>query len=195
MVYFLDTAVNLALNVAGFTGLGDPHQILIAVVLGTAAVLWNSTLLPRWVLAAFFSLMFLSSLVAVYALALGRQPTCIYSYDAEKPVIADGLTRKLSWEEVRRFDCPTLWVARNEMYVKSNYCFFTPIGYSYFGNDASCDPNVEKPATAIGEENARIISRMEQRKGCATPLDSCRKLARVSSSRVDLRRSTLKEEQ
>lgn len=195
MVYFLDTAVNLALNVAGFTGLGDPHQILIAVVLGTAAVLWNSSLLPRWVLAAFFSLMFLSSVVAVYALALGRQPTCIYAYDASKPVIADSLTRKLTWEEVRRYDCPTLWVARNEMYVRSNYCFFTPIGYSYFGNDASCDPNVEKPSTEIGEENARIISRMEQRKGCITPLDSCRKLSRVSSSRLDLKRSTLKDVQ
>ena len=55
MVYFLDTGVNLLLNLAGFTGLGDPHQILIAVVLGTAAVLWNSTLVPKWALGAFFS--------------------------------------------------------------------------------------------------------------------------------------------
>ncbi|MEQ1714456.1 MAG: YARHG domain-containing protein [Hyphomicrobium sp.] len=193
MVYFLDTAVNLALNVAGFTGLGEPHQIIIAVVLGTAAVLWNSTLLPRWVLSAFFSLMFLASTVAVYALALGRQPTCIYEYDAAKPVIADSLERKLNWEEVRRYDCPTLWVARNEMYLRSNYCFFTPIGYSYFGNDATCDPNVEKPSTEIAQENARIIGRMEARKGCAVPMDSCRKLGKVSASKLDLKRSTVKE--
>jgi YARHG domain len=195
MVYFLDTGVNLALNVAGFTGLGDPHQILIAVVLGTAAVLWNSTLLPRWVMTAFFTLMFMASAVAVYALALGRQPTCIYAYDASKPVVADSLDRKLTWPEVRKLDCPTLWVARNEMYARSNYCFFTPIGYSYFGNDATCDPAVEKPKTEIGEDNAKIIARMEARKGCPSPMDSCRKLSRVPSSRLDVQRRTLREEQ
>jgi YARHG domain len=194
MVYFLDSFVNLALNAAGFTGLNDPHQILIAVVLGTAAVLWNSTLVPKWALASFFSLMGLASCVAIYALALGRQPTCVYAYDASKPVIGDSLTRKLTWDEVRKMDCPTLWVARNEMYVRSNYCFFTPIGFSYFGNDATCDPNVEKPSSLIGEENAKIIGRMEARKGCPTPMDSCKKLGKVSASRLDLRRSTLKEE-
>ena len=195
MVYFLDTGVNLLLNLAGFTGLGDPHQILIAVVLGTAAVLWNSTLVPRWAMGAFFSLMFLASCVAVYALALGRQPTCVYAYDAAKPVIPDSLDRKLTWEEVRKLDCPTLWVARNEMFVRSNYCFFTPIGYSYFSNDATCDPKVEKPRTEIGEENAKIIGRMEARKGCPSPMDSCKRLGRVSASKLDLKRSTLKEEQ
>jgi YARHG domain len=194
MVYFLDSVVNLALNAAGFTGLNDPHQILIAVVLGTAAVLWNSTLVPKWALAAFFSLMGLASCVAIYALALGRQPTCIYAYDASKPVIADGLEQKLSWQDVRKFDCPTLWVARNELYLRSNYCFFTPIGFSYFGNDASCDPTVEKPSTAIGEDNAKIIGRMEARKGCSVPMDSCRKLGKVASSKLDLKRGTLKEQ-
>lgn len=194
MVYFLDTSVNLLLNLAGFTGLGDPHQILIAVVLGTAAVLWNSTLVPRWALTAFFSLMFLASCVALYALALGRQPMCIYTYDNSKPIFADSLTRKLTWDEVRRLDCPTLWVARNEIYVRSNYCFFTPTGYSYFSNDAACDPAVENPQTPIGDENARLIRRMEARKGCG-PMESCRKLGRVTSTKLDLRRETIKEEQ
>ena len=195
MVYFLDTGVNLLLNLAGFTGLGDPHQILIAVVLGTAAVLWNSTLVPKWALGAFFSIMGLASCVAIYALALGRQPTCVYAYDPAKPVIADSLDRKLGWDEVRRLDCPTLWVARNEMYLRSKYCFFTPIGYSYFGNDATCDPGIEKPMTVIGEENAKIIGRLEARKGCATPMDSCKKLGKVAASKLDIKRSTLKEEQ
>ena len=195
MVYFLDTGVNLALNVAGFTGLGDPFQILIAVVLGTAAVLWNSTLLPRWVMTAFFALMFMASAVAVYALALGRQPTCIFAYDASKPVLPDSLERKLTWEEVRRLDCPALWVARNEMYFRSNYCFFTPIGYSYFGNDVTCDPAVEKPKTEIGEDNAKIIARMEARKGCPSPMNSCMKLSNVSSTRRDIGRRTLREQQ
>ncbi len=194
MVYFLDSIVNLALNAAGFTGLNDPHQILIAVVLGTAAVLWNSTLVPKWALVAFFTLMVLASCVAIYALALGRQPTCIYNYDASKPVIADSLERKLSWDEVRKMDCSTLWVARNEMYLRSNYCFFTPLGYSYFGNDATCDPNVEKPFTAVGEENAKIIGRMEVRKACPAPMDSCKKLGSVVASHLDLKRSTVKEE-
>lgn len=195
MVYFLDTAVNLALNIAGFSGLADPHQILIAVVLGTAAVLWNSSLVPKWALTAFFSLMVLASAVAVYALALGRQPTCIYQYDDSKPVFADSLTRKLSWTEVRGLDCPTLWVARNEMYFRSNYCFFTPISYSYFGNDAKCDPGIEEVAMPIGAENARVILRMEKRKGCPSPMDSCRKLGRVASSKSDLKRGTLQEQQ
>jgi YARHG domain len=195
MVYTLDSVVNLALNLAGFTGLGDPHQILIAVVLGTAAVLWNSSLVPKWALAAFFSLMGVASCVALYALALGRQPTCLYSYNAAKPVIADSLERKLTWEEVRKLDCPSLWVARNEMYTRSNYCFFTPIGYSYFGNDATCDPSIEKPSTVIGEDNAKIIGRMEARKGCPSPMDSCKKLGKVMSSNLSLSRSTLKQEQ
>ncbi len=194
MVYFLDTGVNLALNLAGFTGLADPHQILIAVVLGTAAVLWNSTLVPRWALSAFFSLMFLASCVAVYALALGRQPMCVYAYEPEKPVIGDSLTRKLNWEEVRNLDCPSLWVARNEIYYRSNYCFFTPTGYSYFGNDKTCDPSIEVPSSQIGFDNATLIKRMEARKGCA-PMESCRKLGRVSSSKLDLGRSTIKEDQ
>jgi YARHG domain len=195
MVYFLDSVVNLALNAAGFTGLNDPHQILIAVVLGTAAVLWNSTLVPKWALASFFTLMLLASSVAIYALALGRQPTCVYNYDSSKPVIADSLERKMTWDEVRKMDCPTLWVARNEMYLRSNYCFFTPLGYSYFGNDATCDPNVEKPSSAVGEENAKIIGRMEARKACPSPMDSCKKLGSVVSSHLDLKRSTLKEQQ
>lgn len=194
MVYFLDSAVNLALNVAGFTGLGDPHQILIAVVLGTAAVLWNSSLVPKWALGAFFSIMALASAVAIYALALGRQPTCIYAYDADKPIIADSSDRKLTWQEVRSMDCPTLWVARNEIYRRSNYCFFTPIGYSYFGNEATCDPNIDNPATAIGNDNAQVIARMSARKGCPSPMDSCRKLSRVSSSKLILDRATVKED-
>ena len=194
MVYFLDTAVNLALNVAGFTGLTDPLQILIAVVLGTAAVLWNSSLVPKWALSAFFSIMILASAVAVYALVLGRQPTCIYEYDEAKPVFTDTLTRKLTWAEVRNLDCPTLWVARNEMYYRSNYCFFSPISYSYFGNEAKCDPGIEEPSTPIAVENAKVIARMEKRKGCPAPMDSCRRLGKVGSSRLVIKRPTLKEE-
>ncbi len=194
MVYFLDTAVNLALNIAGFSGLTDPHQILIAVVLGTAAVLWNSTLVPRWALTAFFSLMAVASTVAIYALALGRQPTCIYQYDDAKPVFADSLTRKLSWDEVRALDCPTLWVARNEMYYRSKYCFFTPISYSYFDNGATCDPSLEDVSTPIGADNAKILARMEKRKSCPAPMDSCKRLGKVSASKMDLKRQTLKEE-
>lgn len=194
MVYFLDSGVNLALNVAGFTGLGDPHQILIAVVLGTAAVLWNSSLVPKWALGAFFSIMAIASAVAIYALALGRQPTCIYAYDPEKPVIADSSERKLTWNEVRPLDCPTLWVARNEIYRRSNYCFFTPIGFSYFGNEATCDPNIDKPATEIGNDNAQVIARMSARKGCPSHMDRRRKLGRVTSSKLILDRTTVKED-
>lgn len=193
MVYFLDSSVNLLLNLAGFTGLGSPHQILIAVVLGTAAVLWNSSLVPRWALQAFFSLMLLASCVAIYALALGRQPSCIYTYVPSKPIFADSLTRKLGWNEVRNLDCPTLWVARNEMYARSNYCFFTPTGFSYFHNDTTCDPGIEEPSTAIGRENALLMRRMEARKGCKA-MEACQKLSRVPSSRLDLDRPTLKEQ-
>ena len=81
------------------------------------------------------------------------------------------------------------------MFARSNYCFFTPIGYSYFGNDATCDPNVELPSTVTGQDNAKIFGRMEARKGCPIPMDSCKKLGKVAASRLDLKRSTLKEEQ
>jgi hypothetical protein len=192
MVYFLDTAVNLALNMAGFSGIGDPHQILIAVVLGTAAVLWNSSLVPKWALSAFFTIMALASAVAIYALALGRQPTCIYEYDDAKPVFGDSLTRKLAWAEVRNLDCPTLWVARNELYFRSNYCFFTPVSYSYFGNDDKCDPEKEEVSTPVGADNARIISRMEKRKNCPSPLDSCKKLGKVTASKANWGRTMRK---
>ena len=92
-------------------------------------------------------------------------------------------------------DCPTLWVARNELYYRSNYCFFTPIGFSYFGNDATCDPAVERPRTEIGDENAKLILRMETRKACASPMDSCRGLGKARSSKLDLKRSTTKAQQ
>ena len=127
-------------------------------------------------------------------LALGRQPPCLYSYDDTKPVIADSLTRKLAWAEVRSLDCPTLWVARNELYYRSNYCFFTPIAYSYFGNDAKCDPASEDPGTPTGIDNAKLIKRMEARKSCPQPLDSCRKLGKVAASRLVISRPTRDEQ-
>jgi YARHG domain len=110
-------------------------------------------------------------------------------------VAADSLTRKLSWEELRRIDCTTLWVARNKMYARSNACLSTPIGYWYFGKDATCDPTIESPNTPIDEENARAIGRMLARNRCVTPLDSCKKLGRVASSKLDLDRRTVKEVQ
>ena len=193
MVYLLDRLVNIMLNLAGFAGLEDPHQVLIAVVLASGAVLWNQTLVPRWALTTFFALMAVASLVAVLAIAVGVQPTCIYAYNDAKPVFKDSHERKLSWQEIRTLDCPTLWVARNEIFYRSRYCFFTPIGFSYFDNDATCDPAVEKPDTGIGDENARIIQRMESRKACPAPINSCRKLGKVASSRLELKRTTTRD--
>jgi hypothetical protein len=194
MIQFLDRTFNLLLNAAGFSGLSDPHQILIAVVIGTATVLWNSSLVPRWALMAFFSLMTLAVFVALYALLFGLRPTCIYVYEQSKPVFADSDTRKLSWSEVRNLDCATLWVARNELYYRSNYCFFTPIGYAYFDNDARCDPAIENPQTAVAAENAKLFRLMETRKGCPNPIASCRQLGGVKASRLRLNRPTAKEE-
>jgi hypothetical protein len=194
MVYTLDSGVNLLLNLAGFTGLGDPAQILIAIVLASAAVLWNATLVPRWAMTAFFTLMFLAACVAVYALVLGRQSTCIYAYDRDKPVFADSLERKLSWQEVRQLDCATLWVARNEIYDRSNYCFFTPTAHAYFSNDATCDPAIERASSDIGNSNIGLIARMEKRKGCAAVGDSCRRLGRAASSRLQMSRPTVESE-
>ena len=77
MVYFLDSGVNLLLNVAGFAGLESPHQVLIAIVLASGAVLWNQTLVPRWALTAFFTLMFIAATVVVFALVSGLQSTCV----------------------------------------------------------------------------------------------------------------------
>jgi hypothetical protein len=86
MIQLLDRTFNLLLNAAGFSGLNDPHQILIAVVIGTATVLWNSTLVPRWALMSFFTLMGMAAFVALYALLFGLRSTCIYVYDEGRPV-------------------------------------------------------------------------------------------------------------
>lgn len=190
MIYFLDAGVNMLLNIAGMTGLTSPHEIIIAVVLASAAVLWNSTLVPRWLMSVFFTLMVAAMGVALYALVLGRQPACLHVYNDQKPIIADSLDRKLTWAEVRSFDCPTLWVARNEMFYRSNYCFFTPVAFSYFRNDGTCDPAVEEPKTHTGIDNAKLIRRMETRRNCPAPIEACGKLGGVSASRLMLGRQT-----
>lgn len=190
MVQFLDALVNLALNAAGFTGLADPHQIIIAIVIGTATVLWNSSLVPRWAMIAFFSLMGLAATIALYALLLGVRPTCIYVYDQRTPVLADSATRKLDWGEVRDLDCADLWVARNELYRRANYCFLTPIAVGYFENDASCDPAVEEPSGDVAKENIKLIQRVERRRGCPSPIDSCRRLGKSRASALKLSRPT-----
>jgi hypothetical protein len=194
MVQFIDSLINLALNAAGFTGLTDPHQIIIAIVIGTATVLWNSSLVPRWAMIAFFSLMGLAATIALYALLLGVRPTCIYTYDARKPVFADSATRKLGWGEVRALDCADLWVARNEVYLRANYCFVTPIAVGYFDNDASCDPSVEEPAGEAVKDNVKLIQRVERRRGCPNPIDSCRRLGKSRASQLKLARPTIGEQ-
>ena len=49
-------------------------------------MLWNQTLVPRWALTAFFTLMFIAATVAVFAVVSGLQSTCVYSYDEKKPI-------------------------------------------------------------------------------------------------------------
>lgn len=190
MIYTLDTGVNLMLNAAGITGLGEPGQILVATILAAGAVAWNATRLPAWSLALAVLLISAAGAVAMYALLFGRQPTCLYAYESTKPVFSDTLDRRLSWQEVRPLDCASLWVARNEIYARSNYCFFTPVAHAYFSNDATCDPAVEQASTAIGNANIALIARMEQRKGCGRRGDMCHRLDSARSSRLDLTRPT-----
>jgi hypothetical protein len=65
-------------------------------------------------------------------------------------------------------NCEFLYEMRNSIYAAHHYCFHTPRAIATFGN-AGClyrDPNLA-PLNAIERDNAAVLLRAEQMKGCA----------------------------
>ena len=191
----MDFLMNVLLNVFEFLGIEHANQIIILVMILGFGLMYKLGEMAKWVVGAFLFLMSVSLVTAIYQIAFNARAQCIYAYDDTKPIFKDSLERALQWDEVRGLNCPTLWVARNEIYYRSNYCFFSSMGYAYFeSGDRKCDPEIDAATTDIGKKNVETIAVLEKRKFCVIPPSRCRKLSRVSSSKLILTRGPLQED-
>jgi hypothetical protein len=189
----MDLVMNGLLNIFEFLGIEHANQIIIFIMILAFGLMYKLSEMSKWIVGIFLVIMGISLATALYQIVYDARAQCIYAYDDSKPVFADSLTRKLEWEDIRKLNCPTLWVARNEIYHRSKYCFFTPRGFAYFeSGQKTCDFNVSNASTPIGNANVKLISSLERRKGCRSPPSSCRAFSRVPSSRLILSRAPLK---
>lgn len=185
--------MNVLLNVFEFLGIEHANQIIILVMIVGFGLMYKLGEMAKWVVGVFLLLMGVALSTAIYQIVFDARAQCIYAYDNREPIFPDSLQRPLQWDEIRELNCPTLWVARNEIFYRSNYCFFTSMGYAYFENaDRTCNYEVDAASTDIGNQNARTLAQLSRRKGCVTPPSSCRDFSRVKSSRVVLTRGPLK---
>jgi hypothetical protein len=190
----MDFAMNILLNVFEFLGIDQANQIIIFIIIMGLVLAWQIREMSRLMITAFLVIMAGALVTAIYQIAFNAKAQCVFAYDDAKPVFADSLTRALGWNELLDKNCPTLWVARNEIYQRSGYCFFTPAGVAYFGSSDSCNPEIDDPASEIGMSNVKLISRMERRKGCPSPPSSCKDFGRVSASKLLIGRGPLTEQ-
>lgn len=189
----MDLLMNILLNVFEFLGVEHANQIIIFIMIMALGLMYQLRNMARWVVGVFLAIMVVSLSTAIYQIAYGARAQCVYAYDATKPIISDSSDREIKWDEIREMNCPTLWVARNEIYYRANYCFFSPRGYGYFETGArKCNPEIEGPQSEIANKNARVLGRLERRKGCRVPPSSCRDFSRVSASKLIITRAPLK---
>ena len=189
----MDFLMNLLLNVFEFLGVTHANQIIIFIVLMAIGIMYKIHEMARWVIGVFLVIMGVSLATAIYQIAFSARAQCVYAYDDSKPVFADSSDRALQWSEIRNLNCPSLWVARNEIFYKAGYCFFSPVGYSYFENGGrKCNHEVERPASDVAWKNIKSLHRLARRKGCRTPPTSCRDFSRVGSSKLIVSRPPLK---
>ena len=191
----MDLVMNVLLNVFEFLGIQQANQIIIFIVIMGFGLMYKLGDMAKWVVGVFLLIMGVSLATAVYQITFNARAQCVYAYDETKPVIKDSSERPLEWSEMRDLNCPSLWVARNEIFYRSGYCFFSPVGYSYFeAGGRTCNHEVEGPKSPIALKNARTLGRLERRKGCRIPPSSCRDFSRVSSSRLVVSRPPLKSQ-
>lgn len=189
----MDLVMNGLLNMFEFLGVEHANQIIIFIIILAFGLMYKIGEMSKWIIGIFLTIMGVSLVTALYQITYDARAQCIYAYDDEKPIFAQSLTRTLKWDDIRSLNCPTLWVARNEIYHRSKYCFFSPRGYAYFvSGQQSCSIKVEEASTAIGNDNIKLIGSLERRKGCRSPPASCRAFSRVPSSRLILTRAPLK---
>jgi len=187
--------MNVLLNVFEFLGITSANQIIIFIVLMGLGIMYKMHEMARWVIGIFLVIMGVSLATAIYQISFNARAQCVYAYDETKPVIPHSSDRPLEWSEIRDLNCPSLWVARNEIFYRDGYCFFSPVGYSYFeSGSGKCNHEVEKPSSEVAWANAKALSRLERRKGCQVPPSSCRAFSRVKSSKLIVTRSPLKDD-
>jgi hypothetical protein len=188
----MEFLMNLLLNIFEFLGIEQANQIIIFIIIMGMALIYKLGDLAKWVVGIFIAIMLVSLITAIYQIAFDARAQCVFAYDEDKPLFADSSSRLLSWAELREKNCPSLWVARNEIYHRANYCFYSPLGFAYFDNgEKKCDPQVEGVSGDIERRNIKLISRMERRKGCRVPPASCKEFSRVPSSRLIIDRRPL----
>ncbi|MEL7544516.1 MAG: YARHG domain-containing protein [Pseudomonadota bacterium] len=189
----MDLVMNILLNVFEFLGIEHANQIIIFIMVMGLGLMFKLGDMARWVIGVFLMIMGVALVTAIYQLSYDARAQCVYVYDETKPVIADSSTRKLAWSDVREYNCPSLWVARNEIYRRDNYCFYSNAAYSYFREKSGgCDDTVTGPATKLGWDNVKLLGRAATRKGCRVPPRKCSDLGRVSSSRLNITRAPQK---
>ena len=189
----MDLLMNALLNVFDFLGIEHANQIIIVIMIMAAGLMYKLGEMAKWVVGVFLVVMVVSLGTAIYQIVYDARAQCIYAYDDAKPIFKESSVRRLQWEEMRDLNCPTIWVARNEIYHRDGYCFYTPLGYAYFESGKNtCSPDVDAAKSEIGNQNAKSLGRLERRKGCRVPPSSCRDFSRVSSSKLVLSRGPLK---
>ena len=191
----MDLLMNILLNVFEFLGITHANQIVIFIVLMGFGIMYKMHEMARWVIAVFLIIMGVSLSTAIYQIVFNARAQCVYAYEETQPVIPHSSQRALTWAEIRDLNCPSLWVARNEIFYREGYCFFSPVGYSYFENGGrKCNHEVEKPASNVAWANAKMLGRLERRKGCQVPPSKCSSFSRVPSSKLIVSRPPLKSD-
>lgn len=189
----MDLLMNLLLNVFEFLGIEHANQIIIFIMVMGLGLMFKLGDMARWVVGVFLMIMGVSLITAIYQLSYDARAQCVYVYDETKPVIADSSTRALKWKDVREINCPSLWVARNEIYHRNKYCFYSTAAYGYFGEaKGGCDDAIKGPATPIGWDNVKLLGRAASRKGCRVPPKRCSDFGRVPASKLVISRGPMK---
>ncbi len=185
--------MNILLNMFEFLGINHANQIIIFIIILALGIMYKLREMALWVVLFFLAIMGVSLATAIYQIAFNARAQCVYTYDATKPVIPHSSTRKLEWSEIRNLNCPSLWVARNEIFYRAGYCFFSPTGYSYFEHGGrKCNHEVEGPKSGVAWNNIKSLGRLARRKGCRLPPASCRDFSRVGASKLIINRPPLK---
>ena len=187
--------MNVLLNMFEFLGIQQANQIIIFIMIMAFGLMYKLGDMAKWVVGVFLVIMAIALATAIYQIIYNARAQCVFAYDETKPVIAESSERALEWSEMRNLNCPSLWVARNEIYYRSGYCFYSPAGYSYFeSNGRKCSHEVEGPSSEIARKNVKILGRLERRKGCRIPPSRCRDFSRVESSKLIVSRPPLKSD-
>lgn len=92
-----------------------------------------------------------------------------FHFVPRRTIFPDSSQRRLADEDLAPLDCPSLWIARNEIFKRHGYCFATPRGQDYFDNTGCTTPDqdvVKRQATGTPLDNIERIIQEESRRSC-----------------------------